>query len=335
MAAVKVEIPVEIKIFMTGEAAEFFSFAAQMPLHFIQRFHWIDDRETTAPFHPFDFLEQLDQLVFCVIHQAAVAETQVAAGQRSQRITERAALEAERFEKRGQFVVIINQPARRDAGGGLDANRVEEFIGAFDFFANIRQTAVLLMFRDIMRVNGHDDAAQAVAGEAAHVFLGPQTAIRANHRMDAALRRIARHRPQIAMHHRFAADEKQIANVVLDANINHVTRLLKRHAASGFRIEFRTRKAAKIAVRIANVRDGKLQVTRPAMIEHFTDKFKRAFLGSRRLGKIRRCRSRWSGFGNRRTGACYRRYSLQTCDNVPARECCGQTFFRSYSNRFR
>jgi hypothetical protein len=329
MAAVKVEIPVEVKIFVTGEAAKFFTFAAQMPLHFIQRLHWIDDSKTTAPFHPFDFLEQLDQLVFGVTHQAAVAETQVAAGQRSQRITERAALETECFEKRGQFVVIIDQPARRNAGGGLNADRVEEFIGAFDLFANVRQAAVFFVLGDVVGINGHDDAAQAVAGETTHVLFGPQTSVRTDHRVNAALGGIAGHCPQITVHHRFAADEKQITNVVLDANINHVTRLLKCHAMSCLRIGFRTSKAAEIAVRITNVRYGKLQVTRPAMIEHFTDEFERALLEAHDwFGKVRRYRSRQSGFGNTRTCRNGRITHGKPQYCVPWR-CYGQTLFRS------
>ncbi len=44
--------------------------------------------------------------------------------------------------------------------------------------------------------------------------------------MNAPLRRIARHRAQVLVDQRFAADEEQVADVVLDTDINDVPRLL-------------------------------------------------------------------------------------------------------------
>ena len=38
VAAVEVEVPVEVKIFVAAEAAEFLRLPAQMPLHFVERF---------------------------------------------------------------------------------------------------------------------------------------------------------------------------------------------------------------------------------------------------------------------------------------------------------
>jgi len=249
-----------------AQAAELLLFATQMPLHFGQRFRRIDNREIAAAFHLFDFFEDLQKFTLRVIDQPAVAKAEIAAGQRSQRITERAAFEAQGFKKCREPVIIVNQPARRDAGGGLDAGRMEEFVGAFDFRAVIRQAAVLLVFGNIVRVNGHDHAAQAVAGEAAHIFLSPKPPVGANHRMNPALRRVARHGPQIAMHHRFAANEQQIADVIFYGDVNDVTCFLQRYALPGFGIKLGAGKTAEIAVRIANVRDGELQVTRPTVI---------------------------------------------------------------------
>jgi len=62
----------------------------------------------TALLHPLDLLEQLEQFVLRVLHQPAVAEAEVAARQRCERVAERAAFEPKRFEKRGQLVVIVN-----------------------------------------------------------------------------------------------------------------------------------------------------------------------------------------------------------------------------------
>ena len=93
-----------------------------MPPHFIERFRRVDDRERAVLLHQLDFPEKLDEFVLRVIHQPAVAEAQITARQRSQRITERATFEVERFKKRWQLVVIVNQPAGRDARGGLNSD---------------------------------------------------------------------------------------------------------------------------------------------------------------------------------------------------------------------
>ena len=226
--------------------------------------------------HPLDFFKQLNQFVLREIHQAAVAETQIAARQRGQRITERAAFETERFQKRRQLFIIVNQPARRDARRGLNAGGMEKFVRLFDFLADIRQAAVFFVLRNVVRVNGHDDAGQAVAGQAAHVLLVPQPAVGADHRMDAALGRIAGHRPQIAMHHRLAADEKQVADVIFQRDVNTSALPVERHASPRLGIKLRARKSAEIAVGIANVGDGKLEIARPAVVQNFADQLERA-----------------------------------------------------------
>jgi len=231
--------------------------------------------------HRLDFAEQFDEFVLGIIHEAAVAETQIAARQRSQRITERAAFEIQRFEERRQLVVIVNQPARRDARSGLNADRVEKFIRLFYFSADIRQAAVLLVLRDVVRVNGHDDAGQPVACKTAHVFVIPKAAVGADHRMDAALRRVARHGAQIAMHHRFATNEEQVADVIFQRDIHGLLRFVERDAAAGLGIKFRACKSAEVAIGVANVRDGKLQVAGAAVIQNFADEFERSPFGPR------------------------------------------------------
>jgi len=256
---------------MAAEAAEFFFLAAQMPLHFVERFRRIHDGKTAVLFHLLDFFKQLNQFGIVEIHQAAVAEAQIAARQRGQRITERAAFEFKRFEKFRQLLVIFNQAARRDARRSLDADGMKKLVGLLDFLADVRQAAIFFMRRDVVRINGHDDARQTIAGEAAHVFIVPQPAVRADHRVDATFRRIARHGAQIAMHHRFAADEKQVADAVFYGDINDLARFLQRHAAPRLGIKLRARKTAEAAVGIADVRDGELQIARPAVVEDFLE----------------------------------------------------------------
>ncbi len=99
MAAIQIQIPVEVKILVPAEAAEFFLLAAQMPLHLVERFRRVHNGIAAVFFHLLDFFKQLDQFGVVEIHQPTVAETQITARERSQRITERAAFEAERFEE--------------------------------------------------------------------------------------------------------------------------------------------------------------------------------------------------------------------------------------------
>src|SRR5882672_7708976 len=94
--------------------------------------------------------------------------------------------------------------------------------------------------------------------------------------MNPALRRITRHRAQITMHHRFAADEEQVADVIFDRDVNDVARFLQRHAAPRLRIKLRARKPAEAAVGIADVCDGELQIARPAVIQNFADELERS-----------------------------------------------------------
>ena len=45
MAAIQIQVPVEIKIFVPAQAAEFFRLLPQMPLHFRERFRRVHHRE--------------------------------------------------------------------------------------------------------------------------------------------------------------------------------------------------------------------------------------------------------------------------------------------------
>ena len=89
------------------------------------------------------------------------------------------------------------------------------------------------------------------------------------------------------MHHRFAADEQQIADVIFYGEVNDPLRLVQRDAFPRLRIKFRARESAESAVGIANVCDGKLQITRTAVIQNLANEFERSLFGSHdRLGKI-------------------------------------------------
>src|SRR5262249_44104299 len=88
----------------------------------------------------------------------------------------------------------------------------------------------------------------------------------------------------------FAADEEQIADVILHGDVDDILRFLQGDAAAGFGIKFRTGKTAEIAIGIADVRDGELQVAGAAVVEDFAEEFEKAFFGpDNRLGEVRAC----------------------------------------------
>src|SRR5262249_42675160 len=116
--------------------------------------------------------------------------------------------------------------------------------------------------------------------------------------MNAALRGIAGHGAEVFVHQGFPADEKQVANVVLDANVDHVARLLQGHAAAHLGIETIKGEAEKVTLGIKNVSDSKLKIAWSAVVEHLTEQFKNRGLGPNdRLGKINdRSRRSWRRF---------------------------------------
>lgn len=127
------------------------------------------------------------------------------------------------------------------------------------------------MFGDVMGIDGHDDAAQSIGGEGPHVLLRPKRAIAANHWMDASLRGVTRHRPEVLVHEGLTADEKQVTDVVFDGNVYDIPRLLQGNAAALFGVEPVDGEATKIALGIANVGYGELEISRPPMIQHIPE----------------------------------------------------------------
>jgi hypothetical protein len=153
--------------------------------------------------------------------------------------------------------------------GGLHAEAGEHFVRALDLAADVRQPAVFLVPRHVVRIDRHDDAAQAVIGEAAHVLLGPEGAVGADQRPNAPLGRVADHRAEILVRQRFSADEKHIANMVFDRDVDHIARLFQSDRTPVARLEFVDRESAKIAAGVADIGDGELQKSGAAVIKHF------------------------------------------------------------------
>ena len=203
-----------------------------------------------------------------------------------QRIAERATGKAERPQELRQLVVILDQAADGDAGGGLHAEAGEDLVGALDFAADRRQPAVLFVQRHVVRIDRHDDAAQAVIGEATHVLLGPERAVGANHRANAALGRVAHHGAKVFVRERFSANKKQVSDVVLDRDVDHVARLSQRDGTAVGRVEPVHREPAKIAAGVTDVGDGELQIAGAAVIQHFAQQAPNGFFrfDDRRLG---------------------------------------------------
>ena len=115
-----------------------------------------------------------------------------------------------------------------------------------------------------MRVDRHDHARQPVAHQPLTLFfVVPQTAVGADHRMDAPFRGVPRHRPQIPVHHRLPAHKQQIPDMILHRDIDHLPRL-RQYVTLWLRSSRQTsttRTRPKTAIRVANVRDRKLRDT--------------------------------------------------------------------------
>ncbi len=73
------------------------------------------------------------------------------------------------------------------------------------------------------------------------------------------------------MHHGLAADKEQVADVVPDGDVDHVLGFLQRDAAALLRVEAIDREVAEIALGVADVGDGELQVTGAAVVQDVPD----------------------------------------------------------------
>ena len=92
-----------------------------MALHLGERFARIDHRIARLRLHPLDPLKDAKEFLRLIADQGGIAEAQVAGAQAGQRIAERATGKSQRSQKLRQPGVIVNQPAGRHAGGGLQA----------------------------------------------------------------------------------------------------------------------------------------------------------------------------------------------------------------------
>src|SRR5436190_16564596 len=135
------------------------------------------------------------------------------------------------------------------------------------------------MNRHVVRINRHDDAAQAVASKVSHVLFGPKRAVGADHRVNTALSGITGHCAQVAVHERFATNEQQVADVISNTDINHILGFLEGDTAAHFRIEAVHGETAKIAFGVANIGNSELKIAWAAMVEHFANELEDPFGG--------------------------------------------------------
>ena len=113
-----------------------------MALHFGERLGRIDHRETAASLHPLDAVEDLDEFVDAIVDQAGFAEAEVTRTQGRERVAERAGAKSEGAEELRKFVVVVDEAAGGDAGGGLDAEFAEDGVGALDLAADVREAPI-------------------------------------------------------------------------------------------------------------------------------------------------------------------------------------------------
>ena len=88
--------------------------------------------------------------------------------------------------------------------------------------------------------------------------------------------------------------------MIFQRDVDDIPGFHERHTAALLRIEPVHRESAEVALRIADIRDGELEITRTAVLEHLTDQFENTFLrpgdGSGEIrGRLGRFRSRRVG----------------------------------------
>jgi hypothetical protein len=92
------------------------------------------------------------------------------------------------------------------------------------------------------------------------------------------LRRAPDHGGQVVVDERFAADEEEVADVVVDANINDIAGLIQGDAAAPAGIKLVAGEPAKIALGVADIGDGELKEARSAVVEDFAEQFENRLL---------------------------------------------------------
>jgi hypothetical protein len=180
----------------------------------------------------------------------------------------------------------------------LNAEFAEAGVGVLDLAADIGQASVFLVAGDVVGIDGEDDAGEAVVGEIAHVLVGEEGAVGADHGPDAVLGGVADHEAEVFVDHGFAADEEEVSDVVAAADIDHIACLLEGDAAALSGVEAIDGEAAEIALGVADIGDGELEIAGSAVFEDLTDQLAEGFVrGADRLGKVVGGRSRGRGGG--------------------------------------
>jgi hypothetical protein len=104
---------------------------------------------------------------------------------------------------------------------------LEILVRSLDFAADIRQATVLFMPQRVVRIDRHNHAAQAALRQLPHLFLRPERAVRANHRVQSRFCREPHHRSNLRMNQRLTAHKEQVTNVIFDCDANDILGLLE------------------------------------------------------------------------------------------------------------
>ena len=284
MASVKVQVPVQIEILMAAEANEALGLSFQVPLHLGEGLGWINHREAAAALHFFDFFEHADEFLGGIIDEIGIAKAQVAGLEVGKGIAECAAVKTKFLEEGGQFFVIIDEFAGGHAGGCLNPEVSKAGIGFLDFTADIGQPSVFFMAHDVMGVDGHDDAAEAIVCERSHVLIRPERAVGTDHGVDSAFSRVSHHRSEIFVDEGFTPDEQDVADMVFQGDVDHIPGFLEGDAVPSFWIELIDCKATEVTFCVANVGDGELEVAWASIRENTGCEFEEPLFGALHRG---------------------------------------------------
>ena len=135
---------------MAAKAAKFLALAAEMALHFVQRFGRVHHGKAAVALHLLDLFEDLDEFLGAIAHQAGIAKAQIAGTEGGQRIAKGATFKAEFAQEWRKLVIIFDELAGSDAGGGLDTQLGQNLVGPLHFFADVGKTAIFFVAENVV-----------------------------------------------------------------------------------------------------------------------------------------------------------------------------------------
>src|SRR5688572_27092089 len=114
VTAIKVQVPIEIEVFVAAQAGETLLLAPHVPLHLGERLRGIEHPDAASILELFDPSEDRDELLRRVANEAGAAEAQITRVQGREGIAEGARGEPQLAQEFREQLIVIDQFAGGD-----------------------------------------------------------------------------------------------------------------------------------------------------------------------------------------------------------------------------